>query len=168
MAHFNDSRCVAGGVCPTDPLLFTCGLKEVSLLRVVLPTGDHEYISLGDSAASVLGLPAGLTAESICISEVDEVTRNIFLALSIANASLLEGGEIKCYDSLQNRVMAGCPLQSKPQCRIPASVCRIIVTTIFHNKPIYCLDEKHALSHRGIIETIHSFIFYALQQQTCT
>ena len=113
VAHFNDSRCVAGGVLPADPLLFTCVLNEAILLQVVLPSGDQEFISLGDNAADI-SLPAGFTVETLHISEIDDFTRNIFLALSIANASLLEGGEIKCDGRQGNGVMAGCRLYGKP------------------------------------------------------
>ena len=112
MAFFNDSRCVACGVCPTDPLLFTCELKGVFILRVVLPTGDRETTSLGDTAASV-ALPAGFTAESLSIEEIDGNVRNYSLTLSVATASLLDGGEILCDDTFWNVVRAGCPLHSK-------------------------------------------------------
>ena len=114
MARFNDSRCVAGGVCPTDPLLFTCELNEVILLRVVLPNGFHENVALGDTAANI-ALPDGLTAVFLNITETNDFKRNIVLTLFLASASLLEGGELGCYDSLGNGVMAGCPLRSKPQ-----------------------------------------------------
>ena len=40
--------------------------------------------------------------------------RNIFLTLSIMNASLLDGGMIICDDTTEaNKVMAGCPVDSK-------------------------------------------------------
>ena len=114
MARFNDSRCEAGGVCPTDPLLFTCALIRVHILRVILPTGVHDIISLGDTLASI-DLPAGLTAVFLNITETNDFKRNIVLKLSIASASLLEGGELRCDDTVGNGVMAGCPLRSKPQ-----------------------------------------------------
>ena len=114
MASFNDSRCAAGGVCPTDPLFFTCELIEVMLLQVVLPNGFHEYVGLGDTATNI-DLPDGLTAVFLNITETKGFKINIVLTLSIASASLLEGGELGCYDSLGNGVMAGCPLRSKPQ-----------------------------------------------------
>lgn len=79
----------------TDPLLFTCELHEVAYLQVVLPTGDREFVSLGDTAADVV-LPTGFTPVSLDIAELDFHRRNISLTLSIANASLLDGGEIIC------------------------------------------------------------------------
>ena len=110
VASFNDSRCSAGGVCSTDPILFTCELKNVFYLRLMLPTGHQEAIGLGDSVATI-NLPAGFAAVSLNISLIDESTRNISLTLSIANASLLDDGEIRCVDTVRrNVVMAGCPL----------------------------------------------------------
>ena len=117
MAYFNDSRCVADGVYSTDPLLFTCELNAVMLLQLVLPTGDQEYISIGGSADNMV-LPAGFTVKFLNMRVIDEVTKNFSLSLSIANASLLEDGEIKCYDSLGNGALAGCLLRSKPQCLV--------------------------------------------------
>ena len=105
---------MAGDVCSTDPLLFTCELIKVVYLQIVFPTGDHDYISLGSTAAT-MKLPAGFIVEFLYILEMDYMTRSISLALSIANASLLEGGEIKCYDSLGDGVMAGCPPHGKSQ-----------------------------------------------------
>ena len=109
MASFSDARCTTGGVCPNDPLVFTCEVNDTQLLLVVLPTGQHEYISLGDSANDV-SLPAGFAADSLVITPVDYSTRNIFLTLSIEKASLLNGGQITCNDHISTRAMAGCPL----------------------------------------------------------
>ena len=66
----------AGGVKPSQPLLFTCEVHGIALLRVVLPTGDQEIISIGDTTADV-ALPAGFTAVFVNITEIDESTRNI-------------------------------------------------------------------------------------------
>ena len=116
MAHFNDLRCTSGSVCATDPLLFTCELNGVILLRVVLPTGDYEHISLGDTAADVHLLPAGFSAESLHITKINDDIKNISLTLSIANASLLNCSEIICDDTTQtNVVMAGCPVHGKSE-----------------------------------------------------
>ena len=110
MASFNDSRCAAGGVCSSDPLLFTCELSDVFVLRVVFPTGYKEHISVGDTVADV-ALPDGYTAVSLDILGVDSSTRKISLTLSIKNSSLLNGGQIRCNDTIKNVVMAGCPLR---------------------------------------------------------
>ena len=110
MANFLNEVCTTGGVKPSDPLLFTCEVNGVILLRVVLPTGDQEIISLGDTADDV-DLPTGFTAESLDITEIDDSTRNFNLTLSIDSASLLAGGEIICDDTTaSNKANATCPI----------------------------------------------------------
>ena len=112
---FNDSRCANASVCvdSSDPLLFTCELYHVVILRLVLPNGGHEHISLGDGSTSIK-TPAGFKAESLDIQEIDKFTRNFSLTLSIANASLLDGREIKCDNTTSIiKGMAGCPVCSK-------------------------------------------------------
>ena len=109
MAHFSNNTCTPDGANPADPLLFTCKVYEAVLLRVVLPTGDQEIISVGDTAADV-ALPTGLTAESLDIKEIDDFSRTFTLTLFISNASLLNDGEIMCDDTTsKKRAMAGCP-----------------------------------------------------------
>ena len=94
----------------TEPLSFTCELINVFVLRIVLPNGDRELISVGDTTSDIT-LPDGFSAESLNIVVIDGSTRNFFLKLSIANASLLNGGEIVCDDTTsKNKVMAGCPV----------------------------------------------------------
>ena len=110
VASFNDTGCTDSGVCSTDPLFFTCELKEVDVLKIVLPSGKQEFISLGDTVNSV-SLPAEFKAVSLNISKLDTGKRNISVTLSIANASLLDGGEIECDDTTPNIIVtAGCPL----------------------------------------------------------
>ena len=124
VASFNDSRCVAGGVCSNDPLLFTCELHEIIVLRVNISSGSHEHISLRDTAADV-ALPAGFTAVSLNISEITINTRDFFLTLSIANASLLNGGVIICDDTTpRNRVTAGCLVHGR--CRRRIDLCLLM------------------------------------------
>ena len=107
VANFSNEACTTGGVKPSEPLLFTCKVNEAALLRVVLPTGDHEVISVGDTAADIV-LPAGFTAVSL---DIDESTRNFNLILSIDSASLLNGSEIKCDDTTsRNEAKAKCPV----------------------------------------------------------
>ena len=110
MASFTNEACATGGVNPTDPLLFTCEVNGVVLLRVLLPTGDQEIISVGDTATD-LSLPTGFTAVSLDVTEIDESTRNFNLTISIANATLLGGGEITCDDNTSMKaVKDGCPI----------------------------------------------------------
>ena len=114
MANFSDARCALGGVCPNDPLVFTCELNDVALLQLTLPTGYNEFVSVGDTADDV-SLPAGFTAHSLVVGELDEAAaRNIVLILSILNATLLNGGEIKCDDTANIVAMAGCLLAGEP------------------------------------------------------
>ena len=94
----------------TDPLLFTCELHDVFVLRVMLPNGYVEPVSVNDTSLN-RDLPAGFcdVLLSMNTSVVSEFERNFFLTFSIANTSLLDGGEIVCDDTtLKNKVMAGC------------------------------------------------------------
>ena len=109
MANFANDECATGGVRPFEPLLFTCEVSGVVLLRVILPTGDQEIISVGDTADNV-ALPMGFTAVSLDITEIDGSTRNFKLTLSIESAYLLNGGEITCDNSTsRNQAKAKCP-----------------------------------------------------------
>ena len=112
VANFSNEACATGGVKPSEPLLFTCEVYGVAILRVVLPTGDQEVIGVGDTAADV-ALPAGFTAVTLDITEIDESTRNFNLTLSIDSASLAVGGEIKCDDTTsRNEAKAKCPVSN--------------------------------------------------------
>ena len=113
MANFINEACATGGVKPSDPLLFTCEVYGVVLLRVILPTGDQEIISVGDTADDV-GLPTGFTAVSLNITEIDESTRNFNLTLSIDRASRLEGGNIICDNSTSMNIAMDECLLGKP------------------------------------------------------
>ena len=110
MASFTNETCATGFVKPTDPLLFTCEIKRAVLLRVVLPTGYQEIISVGDTAADI-NLPPGFTAVSLDITEIDDSIRNFSLTLSIGGAYLLDGREIKCDNTTSAKVAKDvCPI----------------------------------------------------------
>ena len=79
-ANFSN-KCLSGGVKPSETLLFSCEVCT-AVLRVVLPTGDQEIISVGDTAAD-LTLPTGFIAISLNITEIDDSTRNFQLMPSI-------------------------------------------------------------------------------------
>ena len=113
LASFNDTRCINDCANSTDPLLFTCELKNVPFLKFLLPNGDQDSISVNSTTEQIHSLSPGFTAVSLNVSEIDKLTRNISLTLSIANASLLNGREIICTDTLKNEVMAGCPVCGK-------------------------------------------------------
>ena len=129
VANFTNEACKTGGVKPSDPLFFTCEVNGVILLRVILPTGDQETISVGDTAADV-ALPPGFTAESLNITEVDASKRNFTLTLSVDRASRLGGGEIICDDTtLENEAKAGCLIGKHSLFRlIVAAVICIVVS----------------------------------------
>ena len=110
MAKFTNLACIIGGVKHSDPLIFTCKIYRVFFLRVVLPTGDREIITIGDSTADVV-LPTGFTAVSLDITKIDDVRGNFNVTLSVDSASRLKGGEIRCDDTTSRNVAkAECPL----------------------------------------------------------
>ena len=77
----------------------------------MLPNGYQDFTAVGDTADDI-ALPAGFTVE---VLNINDETKNISLTLSIAHASLLDGGEMRCDDTLVVMVMAGCPLLGKSQ-----------------------------------------------------
>ena len=117
LASFNDSRCTNSCVKSTDPLFLTCELSDIAGLRVILPNGVQEIISIGDNVDNPesIVLPDGFIAVTLNIMSVMDISeRNVSLTLSIANAFLLDGGEIICDDTTpRNMVMAGCPVCGK-------------------------------------------------------
>ena len=97
----------------TDPLLYTCELHEVYVLRVRLPTGHGETVALGDTASTV-DLPDGFTAVFLNVTVLYNFTRSISLTIIISNSSLMDGGNIICDDTTgRNRVIVGCLIDSK-------------------------------------------------------
>ena len=110
VANFLNEECETGGVKPFETLLFTCEIYGVVLLRVELPTGDQEIISIGDTAADV-ALPMGITAVFLDIIEINDTARHFKLTLSIDCASLLNGGEITCDNTTAKK-------EAKAKCNI--------------------------------------------------
>ena len=110
VATFSNEACTTGGVKPTESLLFTCEIYESMFLRIRLPNGHQELLTVGSTVADV-NLPAGYTAVLLNITEINESLRNLSLTLFITNASLLNDSEILCDDSTpMKRVVARCPI----------------------------------------------------------
>ena len=108
MAKFTTEPCEAGGVKPSDPLLFICKIYGASFLRVQLPNNKQEIVYLGQKVDDII-LPTGFEAVSIDITEIDQSTRNFSLTISIDRASRLECGNITCDDTTSNKkATAGC------------------------------------------------------------
>ena len=108
MATFTNVACEAGGVKPSDPLLFICKIYGAFLLRVQLQNNEQEIVSFGDEVGDII-LPTGFTAVYLEITEIDRFTRNFTLTISIDRASRLEGGNITCDDNTpRKKATAGC------------------------------------------------------------
>ena len=56
VASFSDGRCEADGVCPNDPLLFTCEVNETSVLRVTLPDSTIQRLTPDDDFVPIDGI----------------------------------------------------------------------------------------------------------------
>ena len=117
MAAFSDDRCDADGVCPSDPLTFTCEINGAIVLRLVLPIGRPVPGVLRSTTRDTLNrnLPDGFIALDLgTTAAVNDSKADFVLTLSITNASLLAGGEIRCGDGTDDNVaMAGCPILGK-------------------------------------------------------
>ena len=142
----------------------------------MLPTGDQEIISIGDTAADI-ALTTGFTAVSLDITEIDDFRRNFHLTLSIDSASRLKSGNITCDDTTTRKeAEAGClisKLSSPSNCSLligdkmhvsvkilwvhliyqGSSLC----TTHFH-KTLYYKGSSYVLYIRWTL--IKNYIFY--------
>ena len=79
----------------------------------MLPSGIQEVVSLSVTTTDV-SLPAGFTVASSVVSDVNGDSKMYKLTICIANASLLDGGDIICDDIKQRKVaVARCPLFGK-------------------------------------------------------
>ena len=110
VASFLNEGCEIGGVNPSDTLFFTCEIYEIVVLRVMLPTGDQEIISLGNTFNNI-ELSDGFEAVDLTITKVNEYSRNFSLLLRIDSASRLNGGNITCDNTTPlKKASAGCPI----------------------------------------------------------
>ena len=94
-ASFNDPRCEDGGVCPTDPLLFTCNVTDSPATQVTVTFLPGMVVTILRSDNTTGGVhPDGINIQSHSVTGVSPY--DYILTLSIANASLLNGGMIEC------------------------------------------------------------------------
>ena len=109
-ASFNDPRCEDGGVCPTDPLLFTCNVTNTSSDRVFLTFSfaEMDLLSLTNNNVTQGAQPDGTNIQSHNVTGVGPY--DYILTLSIANASLLNGGMIECDSVVGVTDVAKCPV----------------------------------------------------------
>ena len=110
VAGFTNEACNTDGVKPSYPLIFICEIYEAFLLRIVLPTGDQEIITLGDET-DYITLPPGFTAVSLTLRETEQFRGNFSITIYVESASHLRGGNITCDDtSSRKRATAGCTI----------------------------------------------------------
>ena len=99
-------------MCPTDPLLFTCNVTGTPSNTITV-TFPHDVTIILRSTGMVDGddPPAGVTV----FHANSNITGDYILSLSIANASLLNDGNIICDPGVRNRMadMAECPVAGK-------------------------------------------------------
>ena len=108
VANFRNEECKTGEVNPFDSLYFTCEISEAPYLRIVLPTGQNEVISLR-ATLNDLRLSPGFIPCFLRITEVDDLKGNFTLSLCIDYATRLEGGNITCSTAMK-RATVGCPI----------------------------------------------------------
>ena len=109
-ASFNDPRCEDGGVCPADPLLFTCNVTDTPATIVIVRFSFVEIMLISlraDNTTEGVG-PDGINIQSRSVT--GENPYNYILTLSIANASLLNGGMIECDSVIGVTDMDRCPV----------------------------------------------------------
>lgn len=120
-ANLNDTRCMNGsGVCPTDPLLFTCRGTDLAVLRVIVPTdGTPVELALTSSGMIAADEPPGITIVSLNATQNSLSSYDYEMLFSIQNASLLYGMPILCDGGTPaGQVSAGCALVGEYCCNI--------------------------------------------------
>ena len=112
---FNNSRCGDGrGVCPTDPLLFTCVVTGSTASRTTVEIENVLEIDLRQDNTIDGDLPDGYTVQSHNV-QTNDGSLDYTLGLSIVSASLLNGSLIICDSNILgvDDGMAGCPVAGK-------------------------------------------------------
>ena len=96
--NFNNPRCREdGGVCPTDPLLFTCvvtGSTAAIIVRINGSVGEIRLMSGNTIQELDGGLPDGFAVQSHNVQSTSDTSANYTIVLSIVSASLLNGSLI--------------------------------------------------------------------------
>ena len=120
---FNDTRCGDGrGVCPTDPILFTCTVTGVINDDITVNFTAGYEIHINSYNTTVVDLPRGVTVQNQNVEIADyTLTKNksvrvyeYMLTLSIVNASLLNGSIICSVNgSSDDNDEAECPVVGK-------------------------------------------------------
>ena len=89
-ASFNDTRCENEGVCPNDPLLFTCAISgsPVSKATVTLPSQHDVDIHIDNTTSGEL--PHGVTVQ-FHDAIIYIGLRNYTISLAFEKAYLLTG-----------------------------------------------------------------------------
>ena len=93
-ASFNDTRCDSEGVCPNDPLLFTCTVteSEPDHVTIMLPSGEEVEINCkGNNTEINQSFPSGVSLVCCNVTDVDGTKANYIIELVIERASLLNG-----------------------------------------------------------------------------
>ena len=94
--NFNDPRCGDGrGLCPTDPLLFTCIVTGGTATSITVKIDDVLEIDFNVDNTIDGDLPDGFTVPSHNV-QTNVGSLDYTLVLSIVNASLLNGSLIVC------------------------------------------------------------------------
>ena len=112
--NFNNTRCGDGrGVCPTDPLLFTCVVTDSPVTIITVRIENGLVIQLHVDNTTQGDLPDGFSVQSHNV-QTNVGSLDYTLVLSIVNASLLNGSLIICDSNIFGvDDMAGCPVAGR-------------------------------------------------------
>ena len=162
-ASFNDTRCEDDGVvCPTDPLLFTCNVTDSPATQVTVTFLSGMVVTILRSDNTTGGVrPDGINIQSHNV--IGEGPYDYILTLSIANASLLNGGMIECDSVVGVTDVAKCPVAGELMVYSFVAV-NVLFSLSFHfitpKKHVhysllscYCLQKKHNIQCMSTIGT---------------
>ena len=114
---FNNSRCQEDkGVCPTDPLLFSCVVTDNTASSIIVKVNGSGAILLtskNDVQELDGGLPDGFAVQSHNVLKNNVASVNYTLVLSIVSASLLNDSLICVSNLLGIDGVAECAVAGK-------------------------------------------------------